>query len=338
MITGLVGRCGYLPTSKSGRKTGTNLLLCGMVLIISACGNGAQADEPVEHFQIRSPRATFTPTPPNEVSAPIEQSPATDSDGNLAQTEADAASDPNPTSTVESVPETRRDTARSFQGYLATINTALVNGRSGPGTNYEVIGIVEDGQSFDVVGQNDAGDWWRICCYNDEEFWVINDYVEISQGANGPIIPAATPIPAAPPTSVPIVQAEEPVPASSDQFAFDLVVQEQFPETSIVRIFLYVFSEQIQALPGYSLQVTKDGNQLPVDSLSFGPQAGFTWPIATARQRFQNMKVEFPGESPGGQWTVQLINDSGQMVGPPATFELNNNEQNRELYVRYQQR
>ena len=84
--------------------------------------------------------------------------------------------------------------------------------------------------------------------------------------------------------------------------------------------------------------MTKDGAELPVDSESFGPQAGYTWPIATARQRFQNLKVEFPGQAPAGTWVVELIDGGGKIVGAPATFNLTATEPNQELYVRYQQK
>jgi hypothetical protein len=39
---------------------------------------------------------------------------------------------------------------------------------------------------------------------------------------------------------------------------------------------------------------------------------------------------------PAGVWEVQLIDGSGATVGPPAVFTLVANDQNRELYVRYE--
>ena len=60
-----------------------------------------------------------------------------------------------------------------------------------------------------------------------------------------------------------------------------------------------------------------------------------TWPIADSRQRFQNMKVEFPGVQAPGTWVVQLVDGGGNPVGPPATFTLEGNDTNQELYVRY---
>jgi SH3-like domain-containing protein len=116
---------------------------------------------------------------------------------------------------------------------------------------------------------------------------------------------------------------------------FELSGQESFPESNVVRVFLYVYAEN-QGLEGYSLRVTKDGAEQSVSGTSFGGQPGMTWPIADDRQRFQNFKVEFPSVAPAGVWTVELVRD-GAVVGPAATFTLAENDPARELYVRYKQ-
>ena len=91
-----------------------------------------------------------------------------------------------------------------------------------------------------------------------------------------------------------------------------------------------------QALEGYSLKVTKDGADLPVSAKS-SDEAGQTWPVANPRQRWQNMKVEFPNVLAGGTWQAQLIDSGGNPAGPPASFTLTADDTNRELYVRYEQ-
>jgi hypothetical protein len=117
---------------------------------------------------------------------------------------------------------------------------------------------------------------------------------------------------------------------------FALETQEQFPESALVRIFLYVYSGNA-ALEGYTLRVTKDGAELPVEGTSFGGQPAFTWPFQDPRQRFQNFKVEFPDTAAQGVWEIQLVNSDGATVGPPATFTLGANDPEQELYVRYAQ-
>jgi uncharacterized protein YraI len=324
------------------------MLLLLLLFPLPACGpENAAGEGPVT---IRTPHPTFTPTPfepapppPTATSAPaeaVEQAPPA---------EANAPAAPASTGQVK-----------------LTINTDLVNLRDGPGTDSTVITILQKGQEFDVLGKNATGDWWFVCCIDDKAGWVVGEFVDV-QGPTDqvPVVdanaalptaqevaaaptpapptaaappaasqPAASAPPAAAPTDTPVPQGG-PEPAA-DNFTFDLEAHEQFPETGVVRIFLYVYQDRT-ALEGYSLRVVKDGKELHVGTVSFGPNSAYTWPVADPRQRAQNFKIEFPGENPAGTWEVQLIRD-GTPVGPPATFTLVANDTNRELYVRYKQR
>ncbi|MEZ4708039.1 MAG: hypothetical protein R3A44_12575 [Caldilineaceae bacterium] len=332
------------------------LLLTTLLLV--ACG-GAQADASAGPVVIRDVHPTFTPTFPAPgqnaaQSQPVVNSPASTPVADVAQP---AAAVP----LAQSAPAAAAPAGNSVNGITrVVVNTPLVNGRAGPGVDYPIVEIVERGQEFDVIGASESGEWWNVCCINDKPFWLINEYVDTIGDGTVAVVPApAQAAPTAAPTAVPPTveptatvnqppavlptatsapEVSAPAAPATDNFTFDLKLQEQFPENNVVRVFLYVFSKEGQALEGYGLRVAKDGTQLPADGLSFGPQAGFTWPVAEARQRFQNLKVEFPGQSPAGVWEVQLIDSSGTAVGPAATFELNGNEQNRELYVRYEKR
>ena len=79
-------------------------------------------------------------------------------------------------------------------------------------------------------------------------------------------------------------------------FEFDLVGNENFPETNVVRA-MYVNADNL-VLEGYSLRVTKDGVEQTVSGESWGGQPGMTWPIPDERQRFQNYKVSSPAFHP----------------------------------------
>ena len=63
-----------------------------------------------------------------------------------------------------------------------------------------------------------------------------------------------------------------------------------------------------------------------------------TWPLPIPRQRFYNMKLEYKSIPFAGTWEIQLVDFDGKVVGPPAIFNLGGNEQNQEMYVRYQKR
>ncbi|MEM7128546.1 MAG: SH3 domain-containing protein [Chloroflexota bacterium] len=357
--------CQWTDWSQIARYLVGLVLLSLTLLTQSACGGGAQADEPEELFQIRAPHPTFTPTAeiPNqdgETDSTLSQIESTtgaietesgDASGDVSVIGSDANN--SNASTTANASNSANTTASAplqanpdFEGFVATINTSLANARQGPGTDSVVLGIVGIGEAYRVLGQNEEENWWRVCCYNEQEFWILKDLVNTTNISGSQASPAQTfssqgNPEAAPPTSTPVPEeaasSTVDVPGT-DGFSFDLIVAEQFPETSVVRIFLYVYSGQVQALTGYTLRVTKDGNELPTDSQSFGPQAGFTWPVATARQRLQNLKIEFPGQAPAGDWVAQLVDSAGNPVGPPTTFTLAANDPNQELYVRYQQK
>lgn len=320
------------------------LALCSALCILSACSGG---EDPVVGFDpeapgigVRTPHPTFTPTP-NARGQVVATPPEVNAPTNTVAAPPTVASDP-PTATPTPVPPTPAplptDTPTSPPAKpVLVINSGDVNIRSGPSTDYDILTVVNRGEEYEVVGKNGTGDWWQICCVAGEFGWVISEFAD----TDGPVDQVAvvsgeevTPAsgggePAAPATSVPVT-------STVATLEFDLIVQEQFPESKLVRIYLYVYDKDV-GLEGYSLRVTRDGAELRIKQTSFGGSPGFTWPVADVRQRSQNLKVEFPGIAPAGQWEVQLIKD-GAPVGPAALFTLTANDPNQELYVRYQKR
>jgi hypothetical protein len=321
------------------------LLFWGLLLFLLTGCSFSQAQAPAAEVRpVRSPYPTFTPTP---YIAPVEES--------AAATVAEAAAPAAPTTEAAAPAATDTPVAAAPTPDVPTpaptvvpprlvIASPLVNVRAGPGVDYPILTTAERGQEFDIVGKNAAGDWWRFCCVEEQPGWVIDELVEVNGAVEDVAVsdavaqapPTATPAQAAPPPAAPPPAAEptatEPPPAPA--FSFELQNAEQFPENKLVRVFLYVF-DNTQALAGYSVRVTKDGAELPVSATSSGGQPGLTWPIADSRQRFQNMKVEFPGVSAAGTWVVQLVDSGGNAVGPAATFTVASNDPNQELYVRY---
>lgn len=146
--------------------------------------------------------------------------------------------------------------------------------------------------------------------------------------------PTATNTPTTEPTAVPT-----PTPIATVGFAFDLELAEKHPTSSlapnVVRIFLFVADEDGFALPDYSLRVLHNGAELAVDKLSTGGLPGLTRGEPSPYTRFTNMNVIFV-EAQAGTWVAQLIDSNGNPVGPPAEFQLDADEDTRELYVRYQ--
>ena len=52
------------------------------------------------------------------------------------------------------------------------VRSTGVNLRSGPGTNYSVIGSAGAGAQLRITGKNSASDWWQVCCVGGQEAWV----------------------------------------------------------------------------------------------------------------------------------------------------------------------
>lgn len=90
---------------------------------------------------------------------------------------------------------------------LGSVGTVTVNVRGGPGTHYNVVGKVSNGDQFEVVGRTEGGDWLRVCCPagQDAESWISAEFVTPSQ-ADGPTW-ADLPVAAVPPTPVAPVAA-----------------------------------------------------------------------------------------------------------------------------------
>lgn len=329
-------------------------------LLAAGCFGGSQVNEEVT-APLRSPHPTFTPTP---------ATPATPTAPALAVAAAEASAAPavdvaSQASATQPEAEAAPDAAPKAETALAVISEDLINIRRGPGLEYPPIKLGMRGDEFTIIGRSADDLWWQVCCVEELPAWISKTYID----ADGPIdaIPVAdpdaaaqedvviapTPLPApveqsqpapevpaetAPEASPEEAAPEEAAPPSeppAPAFPFTLATQESFPENNdLVRIFLYVYQGE-EALPGYSLRVSKDGAAMPVNGVS-SDASGMTWPTASPRQRFQNLKVEFPGVNPGGVWEIQLVDGSGAEVGPPATVTMSATDANRELYVRYE--
>ncbi|MEI2692964.1 MAG: SH3 domain-containing protein [Anaerolineae bacterium] len=56
----------------------------------------------------------------------------------------------------------------------------VLNVRSGPGTEYALIGQIRRGDTYPVVGRDASGAWWQICCVAGDAGWVANNLVRVS--------------------------------------------------------------------------------------------------------------------------------------------------------------
>jgi hypothetical protein len=94
-----------------------------------------------------------------------------------------------------------------------------INVRGGPGTDYAVVGSLDNGDNVRIVAKNNAGDWWQIRLPNEVLGWVYNAIVSITGDTAG--VPIAANIPAPPATSTP---AAPPTPTKPPKPDVDFVV------------------------------------------------------------------------------------------------------------------
>ena len=93
---------------------------------------------------------------------------------------------------------------------VATATTA-VNIRTGPSTDYPVLGVAQPGQTSEITGKSQDGGWWQVrvptSLSADGLGWVSADYVVAYNAANVPVVTAPPPpapvVTPPPPSSAP---------------------------------------------------------------------------------------------------------------------------------------
>jgi uncharacterized protein YraI len=202
------------------------------VTVLSGCSSvfGPASEPTATPTRVYAVVPTFTPTPATVAAAP---------------TSTPTANPPTPTATVATpitatvaVTTTVAVTANQIITPTAapaneaqlTIAGETVNVRSGPATTFDAIGSAANGESFPIVARNTQGDWWQICCINDQPGWVFGELATVANADNVAIAAdaptlapvavavAPTPVPAADqptPTSAPAAPAPPPVDSGS---------------------------------------------------------------------------------------------------------------------------
>ncbi len=105
----------------------------------------------------------------------------------IAAVEEEAAAQPEPAPTPEATPEPTEAPAEGApsadDGTVATV-TVDANLRAGPSTEFEVVGGTVTGQAINIIGQNEAGDWYLL----DNGGWVFATLVT-NPPADVPVVP-----------------------------------------------------------------------------------------------------------------------------------------------------
>jgi len=167
------------------------------------------------------------------------------------------ASEPTPAATPQPVLTATTD--------LFVTSQFRVNVRSGPSTDYTIIGKLTPADSLDITGQNEANDWLRVN-FNGQEGWVFLNVVEVNGAIeNAPVVEPG-------PTAV---LRDSPIPADTSASG-DVVVLTRF--NTNLRSTFSTDAEVVDVIPFNTQLVpqgrTENSNWLMV---TFGEQSGWVF-------------------------------------------------------------
>ena len=88
-----------------------------------------------------------------------------------------------PSSSPSAQPSATQDppTVTSTPVPLTVTATQNVNVRSGPGTNFSVVGKLQQGESALLKGKSENGEWWQVAYPSEQERgWVASQFATVS--------------------------------------------------------------------------------------------------------------------------------------------------------------
>jgi hypothetical protein len=278
------------------------ITLFGIVLIFTAsCGSRFGDAEPTPTI---APVPTFTPTPASDASGealPPEPAPTAEplsesADDEIATVSSAGEADPEgktadqPTQDSAILLPTPTDTVPPADAVsdapapaptstpvnpMLTISAELINVRSGPSTNFAQVATANGGDEFTLIGRNEVGDWWQVCCFAEQPGWIYGPLAEVK---NAESVTVVADIPEAP-----VVEAQP---------AAEPAVAEAIEEPAVVEPIAEAPAVETEALtPGVALSHSGTAG-------NFDPRAQY---------HIVNYRVIGYGENNGG-----IFNNGGQ--------------------------
>lgn len=178
----------------AGAVGGVALALLAMAFFFGFFRPGATVAPPEEAAPLAAALPTETPTPTATLTAVPTATPQpspTNSPTETAMATAVASPTTPPTATPTA---TFAPSPTATPAVIALINVQRLNVRQGPGQTYDVIGVMENGDTLTVIGQSaDSVGWWQVCCVAGEPGWVFGESILI-EGDTGNL-PIASPPP-----------------------------------------------------------------------------------------------------------------------------------------------
>lgn len=298
------------------------LLLFGLTGCLRAFVPEAESLEPT-----RTPIPTFTATaiaadagvaPPAEVApvAEVATQAAVPITTEVAAPPTEAPAEPTATPTPEAA---------------VAVTTQGMNVRSGPGTNYQILGAAPANQQYVLKGKDPTGAWWQVD-YNGRDGWLFaqlvtannSSGVPVAQNIPAPPPPTNTPIPApvqpapeqpAPEQPAPEEPAQPPPPANNYKFNVAVVGScARQPAGNWFEGKTYING---QPASGYKVVFSYAPDAAPITSpMTTGPHPGYEgWDAG-----YYSHIINASGPA-AGNWFVWVVDDSGNRISEIANWQ-----------------
>lgn len=281
-----------------------------VALSLTGCLSMMATDaEPLE--PTRTPIPTFTPTtvPPTADVAATQAAQAAEAAVAQATNEAAATAVAAPTNTAVAAEPTATATPDS----AIAITTQGMNVRSGPGTNYSIIGAAQAGEQYVITGKDPSGAWWQVT-FNGQSGWLFGQLVTANNSAGVPVAqnipapppPTATPVPA--PTQPP-APTQAPAPPAP-KYKFNIVVVSKCERQPAGNWFEGKTYVNGQPASGYKVVFSYAADAPPITSpVISGPHPGYEgWDAG-----YYSHIINASGAK-AGTWFVWVVDDSGNRI------------------------
>jgi hypothetical protein len=135
-----------------------------LILFVLAVGAPSWAAPVLRPLNQTVPRPT--PTSSGDPLATATPRAGDDEDGDESVEEGDAGQPLNPGAPALPglPPQSENVSTPTAPARTATVDTATLNVREGPGTDFDVLGSLVAGAQVTVLARNDDNSWWYICC------------------------------------------------------------------------------------------------------------------------------------------------------------------------------
>ncbi|RIK44895.1 MAG: hypothetical protein DCC55_00755 [Chloroflexi bacterium] len=296
-----------------------------------------------------TPVEIATPTPTETVAPPVADLPPTEApDSPAVEEEPAEVATPEPTATP------------SPQAQL-TITQDQVNVRLGPGTEYGLAGEATRGQSFEIIGKNQQGDWWQICCINGQQVWIFGQLATV---ADAEAVPVVTDLPAQPvaqaptlapqpqpqeqPTPTPEPQAEAPPPPADDPCAniggdgckFRVSGGPAFAPnggTELKLQFMFKHSGDGGRPQGsYFVAMFKDGQKLPIsDGTRSQVDVRQQGMLGEYNYEYKVGLSDIPGNNVAGNYVLYVLDGNGERDSRDVPFSVPDGQ--GEIWIEFDQ-